>query len=1159
MRIRSRAFDYDEMAMSSLLLESTGRYSRIPLPPDASSFEKDRRAKKESGSYLYDAIGSVIPKELVYIRPLSKEEIMTQFIDSNAKAFERYDSNMRDILKGTGREHENNRKNLPIDHECFIENVRSNSMDHPRMIPIRLKLPLSQEEKVEPIVNDITKRLLDSMILGDKRSKKNKSRIHNVKDNRMIQKERKVEASCTSVCSFVQNTMNQIARNLKLEEGSMEESNITLMSRSANLHRYLEKKKNQWETDKYLRRSLRSVAKASHFSWNAMLLDQDHGIKMIVPNMEFSIRIDPNLPHTVELGTEPNDLSYRYIIETMSINKIMLLDHLKLTSTTSVPTMSTRKYHKLNMVLKCTSEPKVKIISSYMQTCKSLSPSDFMSKYCPVFQIKWHLNETLDDSNIYKDPMDIVPFKFVEDPPLPNQIKDDRLKNENDVHHIPNVSISWVNNENIDAFKNRGSLICKRKSRGKRNIEVSNSARNAEKKNLHILNGLHIFGLSRIVEKYKIDSLFLPLPTKVFTLNSMAGVVKLPLPSLLDHFFPLETRRRRSIPKISFKEIIRNNYDTRTGIPNIASFIKELPMQTTIQNDTLDDPMSLVQYLEMFNEHVANVGELLHLLSKTADLRALNANHSSSTTTVAHSPILHSDEPLKSNQVGKLPSPSFQADTKENSQLNHKMLKRERKQRKKEERKKRKREKKEEKRRKKQKKEKIDSSAKRKWAEEESALALREDKSSSDNILSEKVNDGVTTITVPKLHVGVTPMIVARKTYAVQTTVTEEVIFQGDPSSCETKPPREPLVQDQSIQDQVPRKARLTSPMTNSNHKNTKGLLNACKRDNTGSITIDSTGAVGITPPSDKKEISSMQFENDCIDNLHDIEHPSNIPSFDRIALDSPQYVGNSKESTWTEGNHIDANTNTSLPVLCSESFLELCSTTAADLSSGRWAVGCLDKKDADLHDSISLDEIKFALYDCSIVDACGVDFDLGHGTAIKLFSPPLSESISVYMKDFMRKMVHITSSGRYREIHLFILMDKISSPSHHVNEFCSLQNALIRQPGCNCENIRIHYMNQNVLPFNIARIILAFIPRDDHQSEYPLDNEIVTRSNFLLGIAPSLSAHECITLISKTISKPFAEVIFSFMERADEYGVKPLARAQLKACCRSSLGGSIF
>jgi hypothetical protein len=406
-------------------------------------------------------------------------------------------------------------------------------------------------------------------------------------------------------------------------------------------------------------------------------------------------------------------------------------------------------------------------------------------------------------------------------------------------------------------------------------------------------------------------------------------------------------------------------------------------------------------------------------------------------------------------------------------------------------------------------------------------------------------------------------MIVARKTYAVQTTVTEEVIFQGDPSSSETKPLRGPLVQDQPIQEQMPRKARLTSPMMNSNHKNTKELPNSCICDNTGSITIDTTGAVGITPPSDKKEISSIQFENDCIDNLHDTEHPSN-PSIDRIAVDSPQYV--SKDSTWTEDNRIDAastsiTNNTSFPVLCSESFLEQCSTTAADLSSGRWAVGCLDKEDADLHESISSDEIKFALYDCSIVDACGVDFDLGHGTAIKLFSPPPSESISVYMKDFMRKMVHTTSSGRYKEIHLFILMDRISSPSHHVNEFCSLQNALIRQPGCNCENIRIHYMNQNVLPFNIARIILSFIPPldDDHQSEYPLDNEIVTRSNFLLGIAPSLSAHECITLISRTISKPFAEVIFSFIERADEYGVKPLARAQLKACCRCSLGGSIF
>jgi hypothetical protein len=1164
MRIRSRAFDYDEMALSSHLLESSGRYSKIPLPPNASPYTtKENHTKPESDSNLYDVIGSMIPKTLVCIRPLTKQEIMAQFFDSNAEAFQRYDSNLRDILKCTEYMDDKNQHVIPIEYEYYIENINSNIMDHPRMIPITRQLPLlSQEEKVEPLVNDTAKKFIDSVVLGQKTSNRKRARMQTIKDDQTFQKEKLVGASRTSVPSFLQNTMTQIMRDMKLEEWNLEESSVITIARNDDLQQYLEKKKSQWEIDRFLRQSLRTVVKASHFSWNAMLPHQYHSNKIIVPNIEFSIHIDPVLPLPSTLGMGPTDLSFRCIVETTNQCKSILLDHLGITSAISAPCMTSRRYHSRNRSgLQCALKPKVGSISSYTQSRQVLTPSEFMIKFCPLFHIKWQEYVSMDDSNIYDVPMDIVPFRFINDPPLPNQSKRDIFMNENTMHDTPNMTISWGMSNILDAMNIRGSLVCKRKSKGKRNTAIIVNAEEVTTKNRPILNGFHIVGLNRIIEKYKIGGLFLPLPTQVSSVDPMAYFKMLPLPSLLHSFFPLEIRQRRDVQRFSLKDILHTKYDDPSCILNIGLYTKDLAFHA-IQNDTSDDEVLLRDHLEMLNEHVANIGELLHLLSKTIDLRGFKRNNSNSAN--AHTPIFDNNEQPKPNSSGKLSTSYLEGDTLEHSKIDSKKLKKEHKKRKKEERKKRKLERKEERRKKKQKNDKIDSIVKRK-GEDEQSVQIKEDECIRNNVHSTAAKDGVMTITVPKLHVGVTPMMVARKTYAVQTTVTEEVFFQGDPSR-ETNNSNDCIVQNSlHLLDQKTRHARSTSPVTHTNANTTQP--NSCyKTDCHGSTSIETKGAVGITPPSDRKQIPSLQLENHSAQALNDSDHPIN-QVIDIIEQDSPN-CENNQQSNWTN-NKVDTmrsvTDHTSFSVLCSENFLEHASPVAAALSSGRWALCRLDRTDVT-HDAIKVDDTslsdvtKFTLHDCSIVDACGVDLDLGRGIAIKLFFPPPSVSLSTYMKDFIRKMVHITSSGRYREIHLFLVMDNISSPCHHVNDFCLLQNALIRQPGCTCENIRIHYIYQDILPFNIARIILSSGPSYPHTDYYhSMDSDVVTRAHFLLGIAPSLSAHECMTLISNTMSKPFLDVILSFMENATENDVKPLARAQLEACYRSSLGGNIF
>jgi len=205
--------------------------------------------------------------------------------------------------------------------------------------------------------------------------------------------------------------------------------------------------------------------------------------------------------------------------------------------------------------------------------------------------------------------------------------------------------------------------------------------------------------------------------------------------------------------------------------------------------------------------------------------------------------------------------------------------------------------------------------------------------------------------------------------------------------------------------------------------------------------------------------------------------------------------------------------------ILTSESFLEQFGESILELASGRWfntltAVerlhitsllnGDHESVESGLDPGIPT-QTKINVCDCPLLDVAGADIELTDDKA--LIVQRISELNSVGgNKEFIRRLVFLAASGRYRTIHVILCVDTDIRPS----EIVMMQNAL---SGCPCENVSFEYTSPRTLSSSIA---LQFcnsseVHKSSRISQFASDENVQERARFLICLVPTMTVHNAL------------------------------------------------
>lgn len=1028
-----------------------------------------------------------------------------------------------------------------------------------------------------------------------------------------------------AILAFSQQVMKELVRKWNLD--TVETDLCTVISSNnnhnhntqKNLQVYLKRKKMKWKQDKIFRKSLRIIEQSSSFSsWSHV--NQQYQNKRLLFDVDLYIRTDPY--HGMIPPCPTNDVKDRQDAEHPFQTSNMLdesmfqcLYDLKRqwwTSTCEITTISSRRNSKSKWK---DSTPNQQDSVFVLQNHESLQLHEFMDRRFPVPYNKLNNDHDLFLKNIHHQEEDIMilPFQLGIDPVLPPRTSDTTILTNRTFDTENNHALQWHPFEVVGSMtltRSHKSIMSQKRletaieSGISSTVEASHSFISICHSDKRILNGMHIMGLNRIVDRCKIEyGLFLSHPVKDVIRKDQdytLVVSNIRMPSFLEILFPIETSRKlRIIPNLSSLGEVPLN-ELSHWVPNVKSFLKEQNWNDACHtcNSGVMLTMNLYENMLFINTNVAIKGELMHLLSKSMEWNSSNVKSYISSPSSIGDLDIHATKDILQNSNKILP---LICETDSNRK---KSLKR---QRKKERKERRKLDAKEDSRheKKKRKKDKTYETS-RKYLDEQ--VNRCSNSGSSTEVVRTANNDGTTTISVPKLHVGVTPMIMTRKTYSVQTTVTEQLMFASDSSpNNDARRNHSSAFQDRSSSQQNNHEIQSISLKSNTLTKygpKSESRQGAHQRM-TNNVLNDKVA--GVTPPSGSRNplLSTIPHSREHIFQSTNASHDHLIPQipdsyyadFD-INHTSPDVYDGMDHNANLFTDPLTNNQQEDCPnplVLCSERFLEQASPAAADLSSGMW-ISSLYKNvheesmnpQSEGNEVVNSREVgqRFTLYDCGLVDKCGVDFDLGQGRAIRIFFPGgtttdshggvFDGSSECSVKDFMRHMVHVCASGRYREIHLFFVLDLdamvVSSQQndYHVKDLCMIQNALVRQQGSPCDNIRIHHMTHATLSFHLGRLLMSVLPSDGSSpfsmhdgffsflSPTPMDFDLIQRAHFLLALAPSMNAYECITLIERTKSYSLVEVLWN-LTRSDQdddlNGIKSISRSQIYLCLKSSVG----
>ena len=268
------------------------------------------------------------------------------------------------------------------------------------------------------------------------------------------------------------------------------------------------------------------------------------------------------------------------------------------------------------------------------------------------------------------------------------------------------------------------------------------------------------------------------------------------------------------------------------------------------------------------------------------------------------------------------------------------------------------------------------------------------------------------------------------------------------------------------------------------------------------------------------------------------VEADNKVPTMQLQSPSENEFFGEQEGDNLSEnGNGIDKSTESNyddekaedkkatFTILTSESFLELFGETIMELASGRWFYTLTSVERLQIarvldtnHQSAESGsdrgipkQAKLNVCDCPLIDIAGADIELaGDKALIVQRVSTLSQSDSIGSnsgnKAFIRRIVLLAASGRYRSIHVILCVDTDMRPS----DIVMLQNALIQQSGCPCENVSFEYTSPRTLSSSIA---LQFCNSNDaHQSsrisQFASDENVQERARFLICLVPTMTVH---------------------------------------------------
>jgi len=261
---------------------------------------------------------------------------------------------------------------------------------------------------------------------------------------------------------------------------------------------------------------------------------------------------------------------------------------------------------------------------------------------------------------------------------------------------------------------------------------------------------------------------------------------------------------------------------------------------------------------------------------------------------------------------------------------------------------------------------------------------------------------------------------------------------------------------------------------------------------------------------------NNRQQEDDSISAIATDDHKSAESFYHGV---SSERTSEEKESTFT--------------ILTSESFLELFGESIMELASGRWfdtltAAEKLQITDVlnDNKESVAtgLDPViptraKINVSDCPLLDIAGADIELADDKALIV---QRISTLNQSTKEFVRRLVVMAASGRYRSIHVILCVDTDIHPS----EIIRMQNALMPQSGCPCETVTFEYTSPRTLSSSIA---LQFcnnggVSESSRISQFASDENVQERARFLICLVPTMTVHNALRCLCSETSGTFED-----------------------------------
>ena len=191
------------------------------------------------------------------------------------------------------------------------------------------------------------------------------------------------------------------------------------------------------------------------------------------------------------------------------------------------------------------------------------------------------------------------------------------------------------------------------------------------------------------------------------------------------------------------------------------------------------------------------------------------------------------------------------------------------------------------------------------------------------------------------------------------------------------------------------------------------------------------------------------------------------------------------------------------MTLLSSESFLEEYSEVITALATGAW------NKSLARHEK---NNVVISIFDCPLVDFAGVDMELssGKGVIVNRLSSWLKGDQQKTSRAFIRRLVSLAASGRYKCLHVILCMDTDVSFTL-ANEISTLQNALVQQSGCRCE-VTFEFVKPQVLPATLGISLYDDLRLNQTQgggiSDSIMNENTVERARFLMMLVPSMTVH---------------------------------------------------